>query len=106
MELEAYYAIAGFARRKQPDHEIVIPTPSTRAICPCARFCWVNATLFLRSPDLSPSDTLLLELSYKNNTWPRAATNDQPFLDQFPFLAEPSRVKAGPHWGARGPSYP
>ncbi|MEY2558749.1 MAG: hypothetical protein QOE34_2174 [Verrucomicrobiota bacterium] len=44
-------------------------------------------------------DTLLLELSYKNATWPRATTNDKPFLDQFPFLADPwpdSMPKPGP----------
>jgi hypothetical protein len=44
-------------------------------------------------------DTLLLELSYKNNTWPRATTNDKPFFAQFPFLAEPwpdSEAKPGP----------
>lgn len=44
-------------------------------------------------------DTLLFELSYKNAMWPRATTNDKPFLSQFPFLADPwpnSVVPAGP----------
>jgi hypothetical protein len=40
-------------------------------------------------------DTLLLELSYKNATWPRATTNDKPFLPQFPFLAEPWKDSVG-----------
>ncbi len=34
-------------------------------------------------------DALLLELSYKNATWPRATANDKPFQAGFPFLADP-----------------
>jgi len=34
-------------------------------------------------------DTLLLELSYKSGKWPRATTNDKPFRDEFPYLADP-----------------
>jgi hypothetical protein len=40
-------------------------------------------------------DTLLFELSYKNATWPRATSNDKPFLPQFPFLAEPWKDSVG-----------
>jgi len=34
-------------------------------------------------------DTLLLELSHHNGGWPRKTTNDKPFSETFPYLAEP-----------------
>ncbi|WP_165249888.1 DUF4331 family protein [Paludisphaera soli] len=34
-------------------------------------------------------DTLLLELSHHVGGWPRATSNDKPFLPTFPYLAEP-----------------
>ncbi len=34
-------------------------------------------------------DTLLYELSYAGNTWPRATENDKSFSPDFPYLAEP-----------------
>ena len=34
-------------------------------------------------------DTLLYELSYVGNTWPRATENDKPFETKFPYLAAP-----------------
>ncbi|HYR21514.1 MAG TPA: hypothetical protein VEP30_01140 [Chthoniobacterales bacterium] len=49
-------------------------------------------------------DTLLLELSYKSPKFPRATTIDKPFLDEFPYLAEPwpdSDAKPGPVLSAR-----
>jgi hypothetical protein len=42
-------------------------------------------------------DCLLWELSFADSeTWPRQTTNDKPFLDEFPYLAEP--------WPDRDPS--
>lgn len=49
-------------------------------------------------------DTLLLELSYKSPKFPRATTIDKPFLEVFPYLAEPwpdSEAKPGPALSAR-----
>jgi hypothetical protein len=49
-------------------------------------------------------DTLLFELSYKSPKFPRATTNDKPFLEVFPYLAEPwpdSEVKPGPALSAK-----
>jgi hypothetical protein len=34
-------------------------------------------------------DCILQELSYIEGSWPRAVVNDKPFLDDWPFLAEP-----------------
>ena len=34
-------------------------------------------------------DCLLQEISYIEGGWPRATTNDRPFLDDWPYLAEP-----------------
>jgi hypothetical protein len=34
-------------------------------------------------------DCILQELSYIEGGWPRATTNDKPFLNDFPYLAEP-----------------
>jgi hypothetical protein len=34
-------------------------------------------------------DTLLLELSHHTGGWPRQTMNDKPFLESFPYLAEP-----------------
>jgi len=34
-------------------------------------------------------DTLLLELSHHNASWPRETKNDKTFLKEFPYLAEP-----------------
>jgi hypothetical protein len=49
-------------------------------------------------------DTLLLELSYKSPKFPRATTIDKPFLEVFPYLAEPwpdSEAKPGPALSAK-----
>ena len=49
-------------------------------------------------------DTLLVELSYKGAKFPRATTIDKPFLDIFPYLADPwpdSEGKPGPALSAR-----
>ena len=49
-------------------------------------------------------DTLLVELSYKSPKFPRATTIDKPFLDSFPYLAEPwpdSEGKPGPVLSAK-----
>ena len=49
-------------------------------------------------------DTLLVELSYKSPKFPRATTIDKPFLDNFPYLAEPwpdSEGKPGPVLSAK-----
>ncbi len=49
-------------------------------------------------------DTLLYELSYRSPDWPRKTTNDKPFLNEFPFLAEPWPDKEpipGPKLSAR-----
>jgi hypothetical protein len=37
-------------------------------------------------------DTLLFELSYLKNDWPRVSVNNKPFLNDFPFLAEPNNI--------------
>jgi hypothetical protein len=34
-------------------------------------------------------DCILQELSFVEGAWPRATANDKPFLDEFPYLAEP-----------------
>lgn len=34
-------------------------------------------------------DCILQELSFVEGGWPRATANDKPFLDEFPYLAEP-----------------
>lgn len=39
-------------------------------------------------------DTLLYELSYLGDKWPRLTTNDKEFLPEFPFLAEPQNTAA------------
>ena len=40
-------------------------------------------------------DCLLWELSFADSEqWPRGTTNDKPFLDEFPYLAEPWPVRA------------
>lgn len=43
-------------------------------------------------------DTLLYELSYHNAAYPRRQTNDRPFRETFPFLAEkhPDRTPTPP----------
>ena len=42
-------------------------------------------------------DCTLMALSYAESTqFPRATVNDKPFLDHFPYLAEPWPEKAGP----------
>ena len=48
--------------------------------------------------------TLLVELSYKGAKFPRATTIDKPFLENFPYLADPwpdSEAKPGPALSAR-----
>jgi hypothetical protein len=37
----------------------------------------------------STGDCILQELSFIEGGWPRATVNDKPFLDDWPFLAEP-----------------
>lgn len=52
-------------------------------------------------------DTLLLELSYKSPKFPRATTIDKPFLNDYPYLAEPwpdSEPKPGPVLSAKNKS--
>jgi hypothetical protein len=39
-------------------------------------------------------DCLLQELSFIEGGWPRATVNDKPFLDEWPYLAEPWPEKA------------
>jgi hypothetical protein len=41
-------------------------------------------------------DCLLVELSYIEGGYPRATTNDKPFLDDWPYLAEPWPEKPEP----------
>jgi hypothetical protein len=41
-------------------------------------------------------DCLLQEISYIEGGWPRATTNDKPFLDDWPYLAEPWPEKPEP----------
>jgi hypothetical protein len=41
-------------------------------------------------------DCLLQEISYIEGGWPRATTNDKPFLDDWPYLAEPWPEKPQP----------
>jgi hypothetical protein len=48
----------------------------------------------LLTDDVAPmlaqhGDTLLLELSHQVGGWPRKTTNDKPFSETFPYLAEP-----------------
>ena len=41
-------------------------------------------------------DCLLQDISYIEGGWPRATTNDKPFLDDWPYLAEPWPEKPEP----------
>jgi hypothetical protein len=34
-------------------------------------------------------DCLLRDISFIEGSWPRATVNDKPFLDEWPYLAEP-----------------
>lgn len=65
--------------------DVVIYHPDFRTRFPNGRLLTDDvANLLSRN-----GDSLLLELSYKNGTWPRATRNDRPFLTNFPYLAEP-----------------
>jgi hypothetical protein len=44
-------------------------------------------------------DCLLVDLSTSNGVWPRATTNDKPFLPDFPYLADPWPNAAEPPSG-------
>lgn len=41
-------------------------------------------------------DTLLFELSYLNDSWPRVSKNTKPFLKDFPYLSEPNNIDMAP----------
>jgi hypothetical protein len=51
-------------------------------------------------------DCLLFESAYEEGKWPRQLINDKPFLDDFPYLAEPWPEKAAPPAPKTWPLWP
>jgi len=65
--------------------DVVIYNPDFRTRFPNGRLLTDDVGALLARN----GDTLLQELSFKNDVWPRATSNDKPFQASFPYLADP-----------------